>query len=104
MFVSSLAAETSRRLPRGWAHLALQFVIWMGFYAVYQMTRGVADRSAADAFANGEWVLRTERELGALFEPAVRQAVLATRFRLAEWRGRKVRQLVQQSFVFTLMR
>ena len=73
MFVSSLAAETSRRLPRGWAHLAFQFVIWLGFYAVYQVARGAADRSVADAFSNGEWVLRTERELGALFEPALQR-------------------------------
>ncbi len=75
MFVSSLAAETSRRLPRGWAHLAFQFVIWLGFYAVYQVARGAADRSVADAFSNGEWVLRTERELGALFEPTVQRVV-----------------------------
>jgi membrane-associated phospholipid phosphatase len=73
--VTSLAAETSRRLPRGWAHLALQFAIWMGFYVVYQVVRGAADRSVADAFSNGEWVLRTERELGALFEPAVQRVV-----------------------------
>lgn len=39
-----------------------------------------------------------------LFEPAVRQAVLASRFRPAEWRGHTVRQLVQQAFVFTLAR
>jgi membrane-associated phospholipid phosphatase len=73
--VSSHAAETPRRLPRGWAHLAFQFVIWMGFYVVYQIARGAADRSVADAFQNGEWVLRTERELGALFEPAVQRVV-----------------------------
>jgi membrane-associated phospholipid phosphatase len=73
--VTSLAAETSRRLPRGWAHLALQFAIWMGFYVVYQVVRGAADRSVADAFSNGEWVLRTEREFGALFEPAVQRVV-----------------------------
>jgi len=73
--VSSLVAETSRRLPRGWAHLALQFVIWMGFYVVYQIARGAADRSVYDAFQNGELVLRTERELGALFEPAVQRVV-----------------------------
>ena len=71
--MSSLVAETSRRLPRGWAHLAFQFAIWMGFYAAYQVARGAADRSVADAFQNGEWVLRTERELGALFEPAVQR-------------------------------
>jgi len=47
----------------------------MGFYAVYQVARGAADRSVADAFHNGEWVLRTELELGALFEPAVQRIV-----------------------------
>ncbi len=73
--MSSFAEQTSRRLPRGWAHLAFQFVIWMGFYAVYQIARGAADRSVADAFQNGEWVLRQERELGALFEPAVQRVV-----------------------------
>jgi membrane-associated phospholipid phosphatase len=73
--VSSLVAETSRRLPRGWAHLAIQFLIWMGFYVVYQVARGAADRSVYDAFQNGEWVLRRESELGALFEPAVQRIV-----------------------------
>jgi membrane-associated phospholipid phosphatase len=73
--VSSFVAETSRRLPRGWAHLAFQFVIWMGFYVVYQVARGAADRSVADAFQNGEWVLRTENQIGALFEPAVQRVV-----------------------------
>jgi membrane-associated phospholipid phosphatase len=47
----------------------------MGFYAAYQVARGAADRSVADAFQNGEWVLRTEREVGALFEPAVQRIV-----------------------------
>ena len=47
----------------------------MGFYLVYQVARGVADRSVADAFSHGEWVLRTERELGTLFEPAVQRVV-----------------------------
>jgi membrane-associated phospholipid phosphatase len=73
--MSSLVAHTSRRLPRGWAHLALQLVIWMGFYAVYQVARGAADRSVYEAFQNGEWVVRMERELGALFEPALQRIV-----------------------------
>ncbi len=68
-------AHTSRRLPRGWWHLALQFVIWLGFYAVYQIARGAADRNVYEAFQNGEWVVRTERELGALFEPALQRVV-----------------------------
>jgi membrane-associated phospholipid phosphatase len=47
----------------------------MGFYVAYQVARGAADRSVADAFQNGEWVLRTERQLGTLFEPAVQRVV-----------------------------
>ena len=39
-----------------------------------------------------------------LFEQAVRSAVLGMRFRAAEARGGRVRQLVQQRFVFTLVR
>ncbi len=73
--MSSIVAETSRRLPRGWAHLAFQFVIWMGFYVVYQVVRGAADRSVTHAFQNGEAVLRTENHLGALFEPTVQRVV-----------------------------
>jgi TonB family protein len=48
--------------------------------------------------------LRMVESTHPLFEAAVRQAVLASRFRPAEWRGMKVRQLVQQSFVFSLRR
>ena len=73
--MSTFVAETSRRLPRGWAHLAFQFVIWIGFYVVYQVARGASDRSVASAFHNGEWVLRQERGLGTLFEPAVQRVV-----------------------------
>ena len=46
----------------------------MGFYVVYQIARGAADRSVA-TLQNGEWVLRTERGLGALFEPAIQRVV-----------------------------
>ncbi len=71
----SSVAETTRRLPRGRAHFAFQFVIWIGFYVAYQVVRGAADRSVAHAFQNGEWVLHTERHLGTLFEPAVQRVV-----------------------------
>lgn len=73
--MSSTAVATTRRLPRGWAHLAFQFVIWMGFYFAYQIARGAADRDVVTAFQNGDWVARTEHELGALFEPALQRVV-----------------------------
>lgn len=47
----------------------------MGFYVVYQVARGAADRDVVTAFQNGEWVARTESELGALFEPALQRVV-----------------------------
>jgi membrane-associated phospholipid phosphatase len=76
--MTSLVAETSRRLPRGWSHLLLQVGIWLGFYVAYQIARGAADRSVYDAFRNGESVLRTQQHLGALFEPAVQRVVDAS--------------------------
>jgi len=62
-------------LPRGWTHLALQFAFWMGFYVVYQVVRGVADRSVAAAFWNGLWVIEAEQRVGALFEPTLQRLV-----------------------------
>jgi membrane-associated phospholipid phosphatase len=47
----------------------------MGFYVVYQIVRGVADRNLAHAYSNGEWVVLEEKHLGALFEPAVQRLV-----------------------------
>ncbi len=73
--MSSYAASVSRKLPRGWTHLALQFAFWMGFYVVYQVVRGVADRSVAAAFWNGLWVIEAEQRVGALFEPTLQRLV-----------------------------
>jgi membrane-associated phospholipid phosphatase len=50
-------------------------VIWLGFYAAYQVVRGHADRDILQAFTNGEWVITTERRLGALFEPSLQRLV-----------------------------
>ena len=63
--MTALTATADRRLPRGWAHLGLQFAIWIGFYAVYQVARGAADHSVSRAFANGEWIIDFQRRLGA---------------------------------------
>jgi len=66
--MTAVSATADRRLPRGWAHLGLQFVIWIGFYAVYQVARGAADHSVSRAFANGEWIIDFQRSLGAMIE------------------------------------
>jgi len=73
--VTSYTQTVSRRLPRGWRHLALQFALWMGFYVVYQVVRGLADRDITTAFWNGLHVIRIEERLGALFEPTLQRAV-----------------------------
>ena len=65
----------ARRLPRGWAHLALQFAVWFGFYAAYQAARGAADRGVAEAFWNGTLVIEAENKLRLLVEPAVQDLV-----------------------------
>src|SRR5215510_1115363 len=77
--MTGYAATQAKRLPRGWAHLVLQFVIWLGFYAAYQVVRGHADRDILKAFTNGEWVISTERRLGALFEPSLQRLVDGSR-------------------------
>jgi membrane-associated phospholipid phosphatase len=73
--MTGYAATEARRLPRGWAHLFFQLAIWMGFYGVYQVVRGHADRDILKAFTNGEWVITNERHLGALFEPSLQRLV-----------------------------
>ncbi len=69
-------ATVTRRLPRGWAHLALQFAFWIGFYFAYQLARGVADRGGVTAaFANGEWIIDFQRSLGSMVELTFQHAV-----------------------------
>jgi membrane-associated phospholipid phosphatase len=74
--MAASTATVARRLPRGWAHLALQFGFWIAFYFAYQLARGVADREgAAAAFANGEWVIDFQRRLGSMVELTLQHAV-----------------------------
>jgi membrane-associated phospholipid phosphatase len=74
--MAASTATVARRLPRGWAHLALQFGFWIAFYFAYQLARGVADREGATAaFANGEWVIDFQRRLGSMVELTLQHAV-----------------------------
>ncbi len=50
-------------------------MFWIGFYVVYQMVRGVADRNPLSAFWNGFQVIDLERRIGTLFEPTVQSVV-----------------------------
>ena len=74
-------AGTARRafaLPHGRADFVRQLVIWLGFAVVYQLARGLADRGAGEALANGRRVIRVEERLGMLFEPDLQQPVVDT--------------------------
>ena len=74
--MAASTATVARRLPRGWAHLALQFAFWIAFYFAYQLARGVADREGeATAFANGAWVIDFQRSLGSMIELTLQRAV-----------------------------
>ena len=70
----------NRVLPRGWAHLALQVAIWLGFYAVYQVARGAADQSVDQAFENGRRIIDLQRSLGSMIELPLQHAVEASSF------------------------
>jgi membrane-associated phospholipid phosphatase len=74
--MSVATATVTRRLPRGWAHLALQFGFWIGFYFAYQLARGLADRGGvAAAYANGDWIIDFQRGLGSMMELTLQRAV-----------------------------
>jgi membrane-associated phospholipid phosphatase len=74
--MAASTATVARRLPRGWAHLALQVAFWIGFYFAYQLARGVADRDGvAAAFANGQWIIEFQRSLGSMMELTFQHAV-----------------------------
>jgi membrane-associated phospholipid phosphatase len=74
--VTALVAAAGRRLPRGWAHLGLQFAIWIGFYVVYQVARGLADHGGtATAYANGQWIIDRQRDLHSMVELTLQKVV-----------------------------
>jgi membrane-associated phospholipid phosphatase len=66
--MTALAAAGRRYLPRGWADLARQVVIWFGFLLAYQLVRGVADQNPTRAFENGMRVIDIESRANALYE------------------------------------
>ena len=74
--MTSQTYTSERLLPRGWAHLALQFAFWIGFYFAYQLARGIADHEGVSAaYANGEWIIDFQRRLGSMVELTLQQAI-----------------------------
>jgi membrane-associated phospholipid phosphatase len=62
--------------PRGPRDFALQLGIWFGFLLIYQVARGVADRGADEAFANGQMLIDLERSLTGLIEIDIQHLVI----------------------------
>ena len=60
--MSAITATVDRRgiLPRGWRDFLFQLSLWFGFLAAYEVARGIADRSTAEAFRNGQWIIDFE--------------------------------------------
>src|SRR6476646_189289 len=85
--MTALVQAGRRHLPRGWADLGLQVAIWFGFLGLYQVVRGVADRTPTQAFENGLGVIRIEERVGDLFELTAANLVSGSPFptRLANW-------------------
>ena len=63
-------------LPRGSKDFALQLALWFGFVFAYQVARGLADRSPAEAMENGRLLIEVERELHMLVELDMQRVVL----------------------------
>jgi membrane-associated phospholipid phosphatase len=71
-----MVAVGRRHLPRGWADLGRQLLIWFGFAVLYQVARGFADRNPAKAFANGHKVVDFETHIAhRLYELTFQQFV-----------------------------
>ena len=66
--MSAAIAAGRRFLPRGYADLGFQLLIWFGFLAAYQVARGFADRDPTKAFENGWRVIGLEQRLTGLRE------------------------------------
>ena len=68
-------ARLRQILPQGWGDLWLQVGIWLAFIGAYQLARGVADRSPAQALENGRIVMDLERSLHSLVERDLQRVV-----------------------------
>jgi PAP2 superfamily len=82
--MTTVVAAGRRVLPRGWADLGRQIGIWFGFFVLYQLARGVADRSPERAFANGREVLTLERGVAHRLYELTLQQFVSQRHLLAE--------------------
>jgi membrane-associated phospholipid phosphatase len=71
-------AAGRRALPHGYIDFARQVAIWFGFFFVYQVARGLADRDIGEAFHNGLVVIDVQRQLGAFWELSLQGATMSS--------------------------
>ena len=85
--MAAVATVGQRYLPRGWRDFGLQLTIWLGFALAYQLARGMADRSPAEAFENGLRIVDFERSLSGLWEVSLQSWTHSSEFAttLASW-------------------
>ncbi|MDQ4029418.1 MAG: phosphatase PAP2 family protein [Actinomycetota bacterium] len=77
---AAVVAAGRRALPHGYRDFARQLAIWFGWLLAYQIARGMADRSPAEAFENGLKVIDLERRLGTLWELSLQGALVSSDF------------------------
>lgn len=78
--MTAVIAAGRRVLPRGYVDFARQLAIWFGFFFVYQLARGVADREPAEAIRNGLAVIDAQERLGSLWEASLQGVLLSSDF------------------------
>jgi hypothetical protein len=100
----SLLDIVRRITPRGWGDAVLQFGLFLGAYAGYQMVRGIADGRTDVAYANADRVIDLERSLGAFFEPGFQQALLDQRWLIdaANWMYLNTQFVITTGFIVWL--
>jgi hypothetical protein len=78
--MTAVIAAGRRMLPKGYADFGRQLLIWFGFLFVYQIVRGMADRSPTQALDNGLAVIDFQQRLGALWELSLQGLLLSSSF------------------------
>ena len=68
--------SVGRLLPHGWRDFFFQLSLWLGFGLVYQVARGIADRSTLEAIQNGLMVIDAERAFNTLVEVDIQRTVI----------------------------
>jgi membrane-associated phospholipid phosphatase len=61
----------TRVLPRGWKDLARQILLFVGFYILYELVRGLFDSNGFKPFGDADKIINFERTLHIFAEPSI---------------------------------